>query len=103
MLSEERVVELLRPVEDPELGYSIVDLGLLRGVEIDAAEARVRIRMTFTTPACPLAPEIMQAMRDELIAVEEISKLEVAVEWEPPWDPARDATEEIRADFGIWT
>ena len=64
MVSTEQIRAALRDVVDPELGYNIVELGLLRDVQIDEVDAntRVRIDLTLTSPACPLGPEILQAM-----------------------------------------
>ncbi|HHQ48182.1 MAG TPA: metal-sulfur cluster assembly factor, partial [Acidobacteria bacterium] len=59
----DQVREALRPVQDPEIGFSIVDLGLIRGIEVDDESGVVTVRMTMTSPMCPMAPELIEAAR----------------------------------------
>ncbi len=101
-LTPELIVEALRPVEDPEIGVSIVDLGLLRGVEVEEESAAVKISLTLTSPMCPLGPEIVAAVKQHAAAVPGVSRAEVALVWSPPWDPRLDATDEVKAELGIW-
>src|ERR1700719_2081252 len=86
MATETHIREALRHVVDPELGVNIVDLGLVYRIEVDGA--RVRIAMTMTSPACPLADYlkdlVTSAVRDRVSAVGDV---DIVVEWEPPWDP----------------
>jgi metal-sulfur cluster biosynthetic enzyme len=97
-LTEEEVREALRSVEDPEAGMSIVDLGLVYGVEV--AASRVRVRMTMTSPACPVAPYIVE---ESVAAIRTVAPdvPDVAVElvWDPPWTPDR-MSEDARQRFG---
>lgn len=91
-LSPEQVLQALQQVFDPELGVNIVDLGLVYGVEVEGN--RVRLRMTMTTPACPLGGYLEEAVRRTLR--QEFPTLHtVAVEWvwEPPWSPERMSPE----------
>jgi metal-sulfur cluster biosynthetic enzyme len=86
MVTEARIREALRQVLDPEIGVNIVDLGLVYRIEI--AGARVRIAMTMTSPACPLADYlkdlVTSAIRDR---VPDVTDVDIVLEWEPPWDP----------------
>lgn len=100
--SPARMIEALRPVIDPELDISIVDLGLLRGVAVDQDTGDVEIELTLTSPMCPMGPQIVAAVRDAALAVAGVHHAQVDLVWSPPWDPRRDATEEVRADLGIW-
>lgn len=86
-VSESEVEEELREVMDPELDVNIVDLGLIRDIEVN--ESEVYILMTLTTPGCPL-----QGVFDELVKravgnVEGVSEADVEVEltFEPRWSP----------------
>ncbi len=101
-LSEALLREALIPVLDPDLGYSIVELGLVRGFDIDHDSGKVRVRMTLTSPMCPIAPEIMQAAGEAAAGVPGVNEVQVDLEWMPPWDPRVDPSEEIRADMGFW-
>ena len=81
-----RVVELLRRILDPELGVNIVDLGLIYGIRID--EDEVRVEMTMTTPACPLASYLRDNIRSVLQNHAPEKTVTVDVIWEPPWAPS---------------
>jgi metal-sulfur cluster biosynthetic enzyme len=98
MLTEEEIREALRAVEDPEAGMSIVDLGLVYGVEV--APSRIHVRMTMTSPACPVAPyiveEVVAAIR---AAAADVSDVDVELVWDPPWTPERMSAS-ARSRFG---
>ena len=98
MLTEEQVREALREVIDPEAGMNIVDLGLV--YRIDAAEDRVQVAMTMTTPACPVGPMLVEQAQDAIRAVVS-SDCVVTVElvWDPPWSAAM-MSERAKQHFG---
>ena len=101
-MQTEQLLEALRQVDDPEAGMSIVDLGLVYGVE--AAQDRdarwlATVRMTMTSPACPLGDYLSDAVRDTLRArFPELREVRVEFVWEPPWTPER-MSEEARNFF----
>ena len=101
-LSRERVLEALLPVVDPEIGISVVDLGLVYDIEVDPAAKRVKVRMTLTTPMCPYGPQLLGAVQAALSAARGVDEAEVELVWDPPWDPRRHPSEEVRAMLGIW-
>lgn len=101
-LTEEQVREALMPVEDPELGISIVELGLVRDIHIGSNGERVRVLITLTTPFCPEAPRILEEVRATVAAIPGVSSAAVDLVWNPPWDPRTDPTEDVRAELGIW-
>ena len=81
------VIEALTRVVDPEVALSIVDLGLVYGVSIDDALARVR--MTMTSAACPVADLIVEEVENELDRVVPAQCcIEVELCWEPAWEPS---------------
>ena len=86
MATELDIREALRQVLDPEIGVNIVDLGLVYRIEVDGA--RVRVAMTMTSPACPLADYlkdlVTSAIRDR---VPDVADVDIVVEWKPPWNP----------------
>jgi metal-sulfur cluster biosynthetic enzyme len=98
----EQVLAGLRPVIDPEMDISIVELGLVRGIEVEEETGRVRVRLTLTSPMCPLGPEIVAATRSAAERVGGVTAAQVDLVWSPPWDPAVDASEDARAELGIW-
>ena len=101
-LTQPAVIDAVRPVKDPELNLSIVDLGLLREVEIDAEEGHVTLGLTLTSPMCPMGPQIMEAARNAVLRMPGVKFCGVDLVWSPPWDPRVDATEDARAELGIW-
>jgi metal-sulfur cluster biosynthetic enzyme len=101
--SEEQIYELLRRVYDPELGINIVDLGLLYGIQVDDESRRVLVDMTLTTPACPLGPVIRNAA-NAIITTQFpwVAEVVINLVWSPRWDPVTMASEEAKAELGIW-
>jgi len=96
------VLDGLRPVMDPELNLSIVDLGLVRGVTVEDDSGKVDIDLTLTSPMCPLGPEIMAATKLAAERVPGVSGADINLVWSPMWDPRVDASEDAKAELGIW-
>ena len=96
MVSEGDVLEALQAVEDPELEISIVELGLVYAVRIEAKDEgpHAEIDMTLTSPGCPAAPEIMAATHR--------AALNSGLTTVQRWDPSIHASEDARMDMGIW-
>ncbi|HET7776358.1 MAG TPA: metal-sulfur cluster assembly factor [Azospira sp.] len=77
----------LKTVIDPEVGLNIVDLGLVYG--IDVTDAGVVVRITMTSPACPMGDLVMDEAREALEPlVPPPLSLDLQLVWEPPWSPA---------------
>ncbi len=95
---EASVRQALREVIDPEVGVNIVDLGLVYGIAI--TDRGVQVRMTMTTPACPLGDHIQrEVVRQVRQACPGASRIDVALVWEPRWTPAM-MTDEARQTLG---
>ncbi len=96
----ERVVDVLREIYDPELPVNIYDLGLIYGVECDS-DGVVDIKMTLTSPGCPVAQTfpgmVEQRVRDD---VEGATAAQVELVWDPPWSPEL-LTDEVRLELGL--
>jgi metal-sulfur cluster biosynthetic enzyme len=98
MATEPDIREALRQVLDPEIGVNIVDLGLVYRIEVDGA--RVRIAMTMTSPACPLADYLKDLVTSAIRhRVPGVADVDIVVEWEPPWDPDM-MSDEARRQLG---
>jgi metal-sulfur cluster biosynthetic enzyme len=98
MPDDDAVREALRQVEDPEAGMNIVDLGLVYGVEV--ADGAVRVEMTMTTAACPMADMIVDQAGEAIRAVvPRGTPVDVRLVWDPPWTPDR-MTGIAREHFG---
>lgn len=91
-VTEQAVRDALRGVIDPELGINIVDLGLVYGVEID--DAGIRVRMTMTTPACPLGGYLQDLAVSAIASgVPGAGDVVVSLVWEPAWHPGMMSAE----------
>jgi metal-sulfur cluster biosynthetic enzyme len=88
MADEEKILEAMKQVEDPELGVNVVDLGLVYGVRQVDGE-KVVLDMTLTTVACPLTDMIEGATNAALIGLDGIQEVEINWVWSPPWGPER--------------
>jgi len=97
--SEERLVEALKEVIDPELMVNIVDLGLVYSVMID--ERQVHVEMTLTSPSCPAGPQIIHQSKMALEQVPGVAKANIRLTMSPPWTPAR-MTDDARDMLGIF-
>ena len=98
--TQEELMEKLREVNDPEINLSIVDLGLVYGVEID--EGTVTVTMTLTSPGCPLGPVIRGEAYAKLKQLPGVKDVDVNIVWSPPWDPRTMASEDVKMSLGIW-
>ncbi|MBW6393647.1 metal-sulfur cluster assembly factor [Thermus sp. PS18] len=94
---EEQAWNLLRTVYDPELGLDVVNLGLI--YELKVEPPRAYVRMTLTTPGCPLHDSMGEAVRQALSRIPGIEEVEVELTFDPPWTPAR-LSEEARRLLG---
>ena len=88
LVIEAQVIEALRTIFDPEIPVNIYDLGLVYDVKVDAAGA-VEVRMTLTSPQCPVAQSLPAEVQAKVKEVPGVTEAKVDVVWEPPWDPAK--------------
>lgn len=98
--TDEELRERIREVKDPEIDMSIVDLGLVYGIEWD--EGTVSVRMTLTSPGCPLGPIIRGAVYAKVKDMPGVEDVDVEIVWSPPWDPRTMASEDVKMALGIW-
>lgn len=96
---EERIVEVLKTVYDPEIPVNIYDLGLIYRIEV-LADARVELDMTLTAPNCPAADFIMEDVRTRVEGVTGITGATVNLVFEPEWDKDM-MSEEARVELGF--
>lgn len=82
------IIAALREIRDPELPLNIYDLGLIYAIGMDEAD-QLFIRMTLTTPACPVAQTFPKVVADRLRRIEGISDVQVELVWDPPWSQDR--------------
>lgn len=77
----------LQDIYDPEIPVNIYELGLIYLVEVDTAQD-VYVRMTLTSPACPVAQEMPGWVQAALFAIEGVGQVDVEIVWDPAWDPS---------------
>lgn len=96
---EERIVDVLRTVYDPEIPVNIYDLGLIYKVDVKET-GDVDIDMTFTAPSCPAADFILEDVRQKVDSVDGVLNATVNLVFEPVWDQSM-MTEEARVELGF--
>ncbi len=97
-ITEDVVKESLKDVIDPELGYNIVDLGLIYGVTIQ--DTQVEVIMSMTTPGCPATNYIQEGTHQRLLAIDGVDDATVNVVWSPPWEPSM-MSDDAKRYFGF--
>ncbi len=96
---EERIVDVLKMVYDPEIPVNIYDLGLIYRVEV-ADDGTVDVDMTFTAPTCPAADFILEDVRQKVDGIEGVKSANVNLVFEPEWDKSM-MTDEARMELGF--
>jgi FeS assembly SUF system protein len=86
---EERVIEALRSVYDPEIPVNIYDLGLIYEIKVDDQSGAVEVRMTLTAPGCPVAGSLPPEVERKIEVIPEVSSAKVELVWDPPWSRER--------------
>jgi len=85
-MDKQEVLERLKSVVDPELGIDVVNLGLIYDLQIEGDS--VRVKMTLTSPFCPLGPFIVQNVEQTLRSIG-FKNVDVEIVYDPPWTPSR--------------
>ena len=97
---EERVVEALKTVHDPEIPVNIYELGLIYNLDV-GGDGSVAVAMTLTTPHCPAAASMPADVERVVQAVPGVGAVKVEVVWEPPWSKDR-MSEAARLELGFF-
>lgn len=96
---EERIVDVLKTVYDPEIPVNIYDLGLIYKIDVKD-DGHVDIDITFTAPSCPAADFILEDVRLKVDSLENVKSSNVNLVFEPEWDQSM-MTEEARVELGF--
>ena len=96
---EQRVVGALELVFDPEIPVNIYEVGLIYDIDADAA-GNVAIRMTLTSPMCPVAESLPVEVKDRVKALPGVATVKVDIVWDPPWAPEM-MSEAARLELGM--
>ncbi len=97
---EERVVNVIKTVFDPEIPVNLYDLGLIYQVDV-SPEKEVAVKMTLTSPACPVAGSLPREVQERIASLEGIKSAKVELVWEPPWTKDR-MSEAARVELGFF-
>ena len=82
---EEKIIQAIRTVYDPEIPVNIYDLGLIYALEI-LEGGLVNIKMTLTSPACPVAESLPMEVQEKVLMVKEVNDVDLQLVWDPPWN-----------------
>ena len=93
------MIEALKDIYDPEIPVNIYDLGLIYDVEV-TSDHHAKIKMTLTTPHCPVAESMPGEVELRIGAVPGIGDAEVELVWDPPWDPQK-MSDEAKLELGM--
>ena len=96
---EERIVDVLKTVYDPEIPVNIYDLGLIYKIDVKD-NCDVDIDMTFTAPSCPAADFILEDVRTKIESLEEVKSATINLVFDPVWDQSM-MSEEARVELGF--
>ena len=97
---QERVIEVLKTVFDPEIPVNIYDLGLIYRIELNDDNTVLSVDMTLTAPSCPAADFIVEDVRQKLETITGLERVEVNLVFEPEWDKEM-MSEEAKMELGF--
>ena len=81
---KEKVIAEIKKIYDPEIPVNIYELGLIYDISIKDND--VSVKMTLTTPNCPVAESLPKEVKDSILEIKEVKKVDLDLVWEPPWD-----------------
>lgn len=96
---QEKVIDMLRTVYDPEIPVNIYDLGLIYRIELSPDNKQLDVDMTLTAPNCPAADFIMEDVRQRLSTIDGLTEVNVNLVFEPEWDKDM-MSEEAKLELG---
>ncbi|WP_457593933.1 metal-sulfur cluster assembly factor [Hydrogenimonas sp.] len=97
-ITKEQVFDAIRKVIDPEVGFNLVEMGLIYDAIIDENN-NVKVVMTLSTRGCPLHQLLMQWVKDAVSGIEGVGDVEVEIVWEPEWNISM-AEEHVKKALG---
>ena len=82
---KDKVITEIKKIYDPEIPVNIYELGLIYDIKVDEKN-NVKVNMTLTTPNCPVAESLPKEVKDSIMEIKEVNKVELDLVWDPPWD-----------------
>ena len=84
MNTKDKIIDEIRKIYDPELPVNIYELGLIYDIQVEGRKAE--IKMTLTTPNCPVAESLPKEVKDSIMQIKEVKNVDLDLVWDPPWD-----------------
>ena len=81
---KEKVITEIKKIYDPEIPVNIYELGLIYDIAVINTE--IKVKMTLTTPNCPVAESLPKEVKDSIMQIDEVDKVDLDLVWDPPWD-----------------
>ena len=85
---KEKIINEIKKIYDPEIPVNIFELGLIYKLEV-LENNNVKVEMTLTSPNCPVAESLPNEVKNNIMKVEEVNKVDLELVWDPPWDKDR--------------
>ena len=85
MILKDKVIEEIKKIYDPEIPVNIYELGLIYDIDIDQNN-NVKIKMTLTTPNCPVAESLPNKVKNSVKEIKEVKNVDLDLVWDPPWN-----------------
>ena len=82
---KDKVIAEIKKIYDPEIPVNIYELGLIYDIKVDENN-NVKVNMTLTTPNCPVAESLTKEVKDSIMEVKGVNKVDLSLVWDPPWD-----------------
>jgi FeS assembly SUF system protein len=97
---EERIKDIIKTCYDPEIPVNIWELGLIYEIKVDQGND-VLVRMTLTSPACPVAETLPVEVENKIKEIPDVNNAKVEITFDPPWDKEM-MSEEAKLELGMW-
>ena len=97
---KEKVINEIKKIYDPEIPVNIYELGLIYSIEITNNE-KVNIEMTLTSPNCPVAEELPNSVKKNILKIDEVKDVDLKLVWDPPWDKDK-MSEAAKLELNLW-
>ena len=81
----EKIIKEIKKIYDPEIPVNIYDLGLIYEVKVEK-DNNIKVKMTLTTPNCPVAESLPKEVKDSIMEIKEVKDVDLELVWDPPWD-----------------
>ena len=82
---KEKIITEIKKIYDPEIPVNIYELGLIYEIKVEK-ENNVKVKMTLTTPNCPVAESLPKEVKDSIMEIKEVNDVDLELVWDPPWD-----------------